>query len=199
LDKLVRLIHPFMPFITEEIWQLISERKEGESIMISRMPESKKYNKDLVAGFEIMKEIISAVRTVRKDKEVPLKEKLELFVRTGESFNDEFLPVLIKMCSLTDVKFVTSKKEGAASFMIGTTEFYIPLGDRLDIEGELTKIQGELDYYRGFLDSVMKKLDNERFVSNAPANVIELERKKKSDAESKIKSLEERLKELEKL
>jgi valyl-tRNA synthetase len=83
--------------------------------------------------------------------------------------------------------------------MIGTTEFYIPLGDRLDIEGELTKIQGELDYYRGFLDSVMKKLDNERFVSNAPANVIELERKKKSDAESKIKSLEERLKELEKL
>jgi valyl-tRNA synthetase len=198
LDKLVRLIHPFMPFISEEIWQLISERKDGESIMISRMPESKKYNKDLVAEFEIMKEIISAVRTVRKDKEIPLKEKLHLFVRTGESFNDEFLPVLIKMCNLTDVKFVTSKKEGAASFMIGTTEFYIPLGDRLDIEGELMKIQGELDYYRGFLDSVMKKLDNERFVSNAPANVIELERKKKSDAESKIKSLQEALKSLKK-
>ena len=197
-DKLMRLIHPFMPFITEEIWQLIAVRKEGQSIMISRLPEvSKKHDRNLISRFENIKEIISSVRTVRKEKEIAAREKLELFIKAGEKNSDrEFLPVLIKMCSLSGVKFVSAKQEGTASFMVGTTEFYIPLGERLDVEAEITKIRGELDYYRGFLASVLKKLDNERFVSKAPASVIGLERKKKSDTESKIKSLEERLKSL---
>ena len=198
-DRLVRLIHPFMPFITEEIWQLIAERKDGESIMVSKMPSSKKYDKDLVARFEMIKETISAIRTVRKGKEVAIKEKLDLFIKGGEEdFNDGFLAVLIKMCNLSGVKFVSSKEDGAASFMIGTTEFYIPLGEMLDVEGELARVKSELDYYRGFLSSVMKKLDNERFVANAPKNVIELERKKKSDTEIKIRSLKDRINELEK-
>jgi len=196
-EKLVRLIHPFMPFITEEIWQLLYERKEGESIMISRMPESKRHNKDLLARFEIVKETISAVRTVRKEKDIPLKEKLELLIKSDlKNFDQGFLPVLIKMCNLSGIRFVNSKQDGTVSFMTGTTEFYVPLGDRLDIGAEIEKIKSDLAYHRGFLASVMKKLDNERFVSNAPDNVIELERKKKSDAESKIRSLVERLKTL---
>lgn len=198
-DKLIRLLHPFMPFITEEIWQLIVERKEGESIMISRMPESKRCNKELIRRFELIKEIISAVRTVRKEKEIASKEKLGLMIKSKkEDFDTEFIPVLIKMCNLSGVRFIVSKQKDTASFMIGTIEFYIPLGDKLDIEEELTRIKNELDYYRGFLASVIKKLDNEGFVSNAPQNVIELERKKKSDCESKIKSLEEALKSLKK-
>ena len=191
-DKLLKLIHPFMPFITEEIWQLLLERKDGESLMITRMPEAKKFNKDLIASFESVKETISAVRTVRKDKDIPNKEKLDLLIRSDkDSFDIEFLPVISKLCNLSEVSFVSEKQEGAASFMVGTTEYFIPLGGKLDIEEELAKIQEDLDYNRGFLVSVMKKLENERFVQNAPANVLELERKKKSDTESKIKSLEE--------
>jgi len=198
-DKLLRLIHPFMPFITEEIWQMLVERKEGESIMISRMPEIRKYDRELTVRFEFIKDCISAVRTVRREKKIPNKEKLNLFIRADEkNFSREFLPVLSRLCNLSEIKFVTEKQTGAASFMVRTVEFYIPVGDKLDIDAELASIVEELDYYRGFLTSIMKKLDNGRFVKNAPTSVLELERKKKNDAESKIKSLEERLKELKK-
>jgi valyl-tRNA synthetase len=198
-DRLLRLIHPFMPFITEEIWQLLIERKEGESIMISSMPEIKKYDKELTIRFELIKECVSAVRTVRREKKIPIKEKLALFIRADETdFNLEFLPVLSRLCNLSRIKFVTEKQTGAVSFMVKTVEFYIPVGDKFNIDTELSKIGEELDYYRGFLISILKKLDNESFVKNAPASVLEMERKKKSDAETKIKSLEERLKELKK-
>jgi valyl-tRNA synthetase len=198
-DKLLRIIHPFMPFITEEIWQMLVGRKDGESIMISRSPETKKYNKDLVIRFEIIKETITAIRSVRKEKNLPVKEKLEFCIRTDKkSFDSEFLPILIKLGNLSEIKFVDSRQEEAASFMVKTTEYFIPLGIRLNVEKELVKIREDLDYLRGFLSSVMKKLDNERFVKNAPADVLELERKKKSDTELKIKALEERLEELNK-
>ena len=196
-DRLLRLIHPFMPFITEDIWHMLADRKDGDSIMISKMPESKKYNKELVARFEIVKEIISSVRTVRKERDIPNKEKVALYVKADEkSFDSEFLPVVVKLGNLESLNFTETKEEGAASFMVGTTEYFIPLRVKLDKKAELSKISEELVYYRGFLDTVMKKLDNERFVQNAPANVLEMERKKKSDAESKIKSLEERETEL---
>jgi valyl-tRNA synthetase len=199
-DKLLRLMHPFMPFITEEIWQLLEERKDGESLMISSMPVSKKYNKELVAKSDLAKETISAVRTVRKEREIANKDKFDLCIRaTEESFDAEFLPVIVKLCNLSDIRFVNEKQEGAASFMVRTTEFYIPLEGKLDVKAELKKLKEELDYHRGFLASVMKKLDNERFVANAPSAVIDLEKKKKSDAEVKIKALEERMKELKKL
>jgi valyl-tRNA synthetase len=196
-DNLLRLIHPFMPFISEEIWQMLYERKDGESLMISRMPELKKSSKDLLGRFEIAKETISTIRTIRKEKELPTKEKLMLYIRSDEnSFDKKFLPVIIKLGNLSGVKFVAKKQKGAASFMVRTTEFFIPLGDKLDVKSELKKIREELDYYKGFLTSVMKKLDNERFIKNAPESVLDLERKKKSDAEAKIKALEEAIKAL---
>jgi len=199
-DTLLRLIHPFMPFITEEIWQLMIERKDGESLMISKMPLLKKHRKELLERFDTVRETVSAIRTVRKEKDLPNKEKVDLLIKIKEEdFDNEFLPVISKLCNLSGVSFVDSKQDGAVSFMIKTTEYFIPLGDKLDVEGELVKIREDLEYYRGFLNSVMKKLDNDRFVNNAPAAVLEMERKKKSDAESKIKSLEGRKKELESL
>ena len=193
-DKLLRIIHPFMPFITEEIWQLLVDRKEGESIMITRQPEPGKYDKDFIRKFEISKEIVSSVRAIRKARKIHNKDALELLIRAEKkSFDNEFMPVIIKLCNLSGIKFVGSKQEDSASFMVGTTEFFIPLGDKLDVESERIKILADLDYYKGFLNSVMKKLSNERFVQNAPANVLEMERKKKNDAEVKIRSLEERL------
>ena len=198
-EMLLKIMHPFMPFITEEIWQLLLDRKEGESIMISRMPESKKFNKETVTGFEAVKETISAIRAVRKNKDIPNKDKIELLILGDEDcYDTEFIPVINKLCNLSIVMFVSEKQEGTASFMIGTIEYYIPLAGKLDIWSEIVKIQEDLNYNIGFLANVMKKLDNERFVKNAPANVLELERKKKSDAESKINSLEEALKSLKK-
>ncbi|MGD0582421.1 MAG: valine--tRNA ligase [Bacteroidales bacterium] len=198
-EKLVHVIHPFMPFISEEIWQLLAERKDGESLMISRMPDHKKPAKVLVERFETAKEVISAIRTVRKEKNLPLRDNMQLFIKAGEEYDDHFVPVILKMGNLSDVVFTGEKIEGAASFIIKTVEYYIPLGSRLDVESELKKTREELEYTRGFLKSVMNKLDNERFVGNAPASVIESERKKKSDAETKIKSLEDRESELMKL
>jgi valyl-tRNA synthetase len=196
-DKLMHIIHPFMPFITEEIWQYLSERKDGESLMISRMPQSGKSRKTLIDRFEVVKETVSSIRTIRKDKELPVREKLELFIKaSAEDFDNHFLPVITRMANLSAVTFTDQKQDGAASFHVGTMEFYIPLGGKLDIEAELIRIEEELKYARGFLESVMKKLDNERFVKNAPPAVIDIERKKKADAELKIKSLEERVKEL---
>jgi valyl-tRNA synthetase len=198
-EMLLKVMHPFIPFITEEIWQLLLDRKDGESIMLSRMPETKKYNKEMVAGFEIVKETVSAIRVVRKNKDIPNKEKIELLILGDEeSFDTEFITVIIKLCNLSSVLFVSEKQEGTASFMIGTIEYYIPLAGKLDFGSEIAKLQEDLNYNIGFLANVMKKLDNERFVKNAPANVLELERKKKSDTESKINSLEEALKSLRK-
>ena len=193
-DKLLRIIHPFMPFITEEIWHLIGERKEGESLMISLQPEQVKYDREVVSRFETVKEIISSVRTARKEREIANNEPLELFVRSGpENFDRKFAPVIRKMCNLSDIKLTEGKQDNSASFMVGTTEFYIPIGSKIDAESERLKLTAELDYYRGFLDSVMKKLDNGRFVANAPASVLEHERKKKSDTEVKIRNLQEAL------
>ncbi len=197
-DKLVHLIHPFMPFITEEIWQILTERKMGESIMVSRMPEHHRSHLKLAVNFETVKETISAIRTIRKEKNIPQKEMVELLIKTRkEDFDAHFLPVIIKMGNLSGCSFTDKKPEGAASFMISITEFYIPLGNKMDVEAEIRKINEELVYVRGFLVSVMKKLDNEKFVNNAPASVIDSEKKKKADSESKIKTLEARLKHLQ--
>ncbi len=194
-DKLMHIIHPFMPFITEEIWQLLYERKDGESLMVNQMPQAGKTRKSLIDRFEVVKETVSSVRTMRKDKELPAKEKLLLFIKSSpEEFDTHFLPVIIKMANLSGVSFTDNKQDGAASFHVKTLEFYIPLGTRLDVNAEINKLTEELNYTRGFLSSVMKKLDNERFVQNAPPAVIDTEKKKKADAELKIKSLEERLK-----
>jgi valyl-tRNA synthetase len=196
-DQLLRIIHPFMPFITEEIWQLMVKRKEGESLMISQMPRVKKFNKDNIAKFKTAEETITAIRSVRKEKQIPVRNEVELIIRSEKnSYDKEFLPVIIKLANLSKVRFEAEKPSGSVGFMIGTTEYYIPLEHEIDAESERVKILADLKYYRGFLETIMKKLDNDRFVQNAPLAVLELERKKKADTELKIKSLEESMKSL---
>ena len=196
-EKLLKIIHPFMPFITEEIWQLLLKRDDGESIMITRMPEAEKFRKETIARFELVKETVSAIRTVRKNKDIINRDKIRLLIFSDKNrYDTEFLPVVSKLCNISEISFVSEKQEGTASFIAGTTEYFIPLSGELDIESEIAKIQQDLSYNKGFLVNVLKKLENERFVKNAPPSVLELERKKKSDAESKIRSLEEALRSL---
>jgi len=199
-DTLLRIMHPFMPFITEEIWQLIEERKDGESLMVSLIPRAKKYDKELIASFENVKEAVTAIRTIRKEKQILNRDPVELFIRSdSDSYDSYFLSVIKKLCNLSEIGFTAEKPDNAATFMVKTTEFYIPLGGKIDVESEKLKINNDLEYLKGFLGSVMKKLNNERFVKNAPPAVIELERKKKSDTELKIKSLEDALKSFSRL
>jgi valyl-tRNA synthetase len=163
--------------------------------MISPMPKVHRFDKELIARWEIVKETVSAIRTVKKENQIHIKENIELLIKTSESdFDTGFLTVIIKLCNISDVRFVSGKPDNCASFMVRTKEFCIPLGKGIDTETEKTKILADLDYYKGFLESVMKKLNNDNFVKNAPSTVIELEQKKKTDTELKIKSLEETLK-----
>jgi valyl-tRNA synthetase len=194
MEKLVQMLHPFMPFITEEIWQLTSDRKVGESIMMTRLPENLTVNEGLTDDFEFVKEIITKVRAVRKDKNIAQKDELDLRIK-GESdkLNQELKDVIRKSANLDSIAFVSEKVEGAASFIVKTTEFFIPLGNLIDTEAEIQRLQKELDYNRGFLASVMRKLNNERFVKNAPKNVVEAEQKKRDDAQSKIRAIEEQI------
>ncbi len=190
-DILVKLLHPIMPFITEEIWQLLDERKQGESIMIEKMPESENYNNEIIEAFERAKEIITGVRNIRKERNIAQKESLSLLAN-GE-YDKDYDSCIIKMCNLSSFEPVDQKLEGAVSFMVKSAEFYIELGDLVDVEEELKKLNEELEYNKGFLKSVVKKLSNDRFVQNAPEQVVNIEKQKRDDAESKIKVLEERI------
>ena len=190
-DALLRMLHPFMPFITEELWQHLAERKEGESIMTALMPEAKPVDESLIAAFETTKQIIAGVRTIRLQKNIPNREALTLqIVGQHDCTND---CVIVKLTNLSEISIVTEKDANSAAFLVGTTEYAVPLGNNIDVEAELAKLNEDLKYMQGFLRTVMGKLGNERFVNNAPAQVVELERKKKADAESKIKSIEERI------
>ncbi|MDH6305713.1 valyl-tRNA synthetase [Parabacteroides sp. PF5-5] len=195
-DALLRLLHPFMPFITEELWQALDNRKEGESIMVSLMPQSQPVDNEYLNAFEMVKEIIGGIRTIRLQKNIPNKDSLDLQILG--THNDLFNPVIIKMCNLANVSNVEEKASGAVSFLVRTTEYAVPLGNKINVEEELKKLSEELNYQKGFLAAVMKKLGNESFVSKAPAKVIEMEQKKQADAESKIKSLEEAIATLKK-
>ncbi|MGM0530171.1 MAG: valine--tRNA ligase [Bacteroidota bacterium] len=190
-EQLMELLHPIMPFITEEIWQLIYDRETGESIMVTGLPQKGAYDTERLDSFEKIKELVTSVRNIRKDKEIPNKEELSLKVN-GEHIA-KYDPIVRKMANIDHIEEISGKLENAVSFMVGTTEYYIPVENLLDTEEELEKLEEELEYTRGFLQSVVKKLDNEKFVQNAPQNVVDLERKKKEDAEQKIKTLEERI------
>ncbi len=193
-DQMLRLMHPFMPFITEEIWQMLAERKAGETIMLSQLPKVEKYDTELLAAFENVKEAISGIRKIRTDKNIAQKETLELKVQQGDKgFEAQFNSDVVKMGNLLSLEMVTEEVKGAASFLVKSTNFYIPLGGFVNVEEELKKLEEELKYTRGFLTSVLKKLENERFVNSAPAAVVATERAKQADAEAKIKVLEERI------
>ena len=195
-DALLRLLHPFMPFITEELWQALQERGTGESIMTVLQPMSGERDKDLLAGIEEVKQVIAGVRTIRLEKNIPNRDTLELQVigKHDERYNS----VITKMCNLSSFTSIAEKEPGAAGFMVGTTEYSVPLAEKVDVAAELQKLKTELDYTEGFLLSVSRKLGNERFVQNANPEIVENERRKQADAESKIASLKENIAALEK-
>ncbi|MCH2200251.1 MAG: valine--tRNA ligase [Flavobacteriales bacterium] len=193
-ETVLRLLHPFMPFISEEIWQLLNERKDAsESICLATWPEAGAQNEGLLKDFEATQEVVASVRNIRKDKQIPNKNPLQLSVKLNEGYNKDFDAVVAHLCNVEAVDYVSEKVDQAFSFMVATNEFFVPFGETVDLEAEKEKLQKELDYQKGFLISVSKKLSNERFVNNAPEAVVASERKKQADAESKIQAIEEKL------
>ncbi len=192
-DRLMRMLHPYMPFVTEEIWQDIAPRKEGESIMVSPMPKAGDFNEALLARFELASEVISAIRNVRKEKNLAQKEALSLNVIVDANYPVEYAPVIAKMGNLSSINQIEEKDSMAAGFIIKTTQYFVPLGDKIDKEAETKRLSDELTYLEGFLVSVMKKLSNERFVNSAPEKVVATERAKQADAEAKIAAIKEQL------
>ncbi len=187
-DVMLRLLHPFMPFITEELWQHLAERKPGDSIMNAVLPKPGEVDTQLLRDMETVKEIVAGVRTIRLKKQIPNRDALELQVQGA--FNPAFNPVIEKMANISAIKEVSEKDPMAASFRVDKTEFSVPLGNSIDVAEELAKLEADLDHYRGFLKIVEKKLSNERFVNNAPEAVVAMERKKQSDAQEKIAAIE---------
>ena len=198
-EQLLQLLHPFMPFITEELWQQLKERNEGESIMVSllNIAPSTPEGRRLVAEMDTVKSIITNVRSIRAEKNISPKKAMLLEV-SGENPSAAYDDVVMKMANVETICSVSAKSEGAASFMVGTTEYAVPLGDLIDVTAEIEKAEAELKHLEGFLAGVMKKLQNEKFVAHAPEQVVALEKKKKSDAESKIATLKETLAALKK-
>ncbi|RLD53176.1 MAG: valine--tRNA ligase [Bacteroidetes bacterium] len=198
-DELLRVLHPFMPFITEELWQHIKDRKNGKSIMITEMPKPSSFDTEIIADFEITKDIITQIRNIRKEKSIPFKTKLKLFYKNdNQSYNKTFESIINRLSGIETITKVQEKPENVSQFIVKKTEYFIPLGELIDKDAEIKKLTEELNYTKGFLNSVMKKLGNERFVNNAPAPVIEKEKIKQADAEAKIKALEEQIKNLKK-
>jgi valyl-tRNA synthetase len=193
LDELLRLLHPFMPFISEEIWQLIGERKTGESVMMASWPTPSGNDGEICERFELAKEVVSGIRTIRKEKNIAMREVIELYIIPGEKGHaPEFGEVVAKLGNVSKMEIRAEEVPGAVGFMVKATAYYVPLEGNVDIEAEVTKINEELAYLRGFLEGVVRKLGNEKFVASAPAKVVETERKKQADAEEKIRILEER-------
>lgn len=188
-DSLLRLMHPFMPFITEELWQNIAPRREGESIMYSALPSCIGGAASVLADIEAAKEIIVGVRAVRAQKNLPNKEALVLNIVDADAPAGNVAALISKMANLSAINGNAAKDAAAASFMVGTQEYNIPLAGSIDVEAELKRINKDIEYYEGFLASVMKKLSNERFVAKAPEAVIEAERRKQADAQSKLETL----------
>ena len=198
-DNLLHLLHPFMPFITEELWQHLCDRTDGESLMVSPLLMSALVDEDIIREFEVVKEVISNIRSIRLQKNIAQKEALELQV-IGENPVVAFNAVVTKMCNLSSINVVENKADASVAFMVGTIEFVIPLEayGTLFMEAEIARMEAELKHKEGFLQGVLKKLGNEKFVNNAPAAVLEMERKKQADAESIIKSLKESIAALKK-
>lgn len=181
-----------MPFITEELWQDLAPRGD-QSLCLASMPSVEEWDEELIVKFGPVGEAVSAVRAVRKAKNIPNREPLALKVICDDNYHTEFEPLLVKMAGLSGVEYVTEKDATAESFMVKTTQYFVPMSEKIDVEAEVEKLNKDLTYFEGFLAGVMKKLSNERFVSSAPAKVVETEHAKKRDAEAKIAAIKERL------
>ena len=192
-EQLMLILHPFMPFITEEIWHAIKPRKEGESIMVAQLPQLADADATLLARFTLVQEAVSAIRNIRKQKNMPQRDAIELKVIRDENYPAEFEAIISKMGNISTINFISEKAATDIGFIVKTTQYFVPMGDNINREEEIAKLEKELAYHEGFLASVMKKLSNERFVNSAPAQVVANERAKQSDAEAKIAAIKEQI------
>ena len=193
-ENLMKILHPFMPFITEDIWHLLQERQDGDDIIIAQQPKQQDVDNEILNQFIFTQDVINNIRKIRAEKNISMKEAIELIVVDKEgNVNKEFDSVIMKLCNVSSVNYVTENPQDAFGFLVKAVEFFIPVTDNIDTEAELKKLEEELKYAQGFLKSVEAKLSNEKFVNGAPAAVVDKERKKKSDAEAKIKVLEQQI------
>jgi valyl-tRNA synthetase len=194
---MLKLLHPFMPFLTEEVWHWTNERNGYEDdLCVAAWPERSAYDQTLLDDIDLAKEIVTGIRNIRNDNGIANKEKLELKVQPGEGYPAQLEPWIMHLTNLSSVEHVTDKVKGAFGFVLGTHRFSVPFGEGFDANAERAKVQKDLDYQQGFLRSVRGKLANEKFVSGAPEAVVENERKKEADALAKIAVLEEKLADL---
>jgi valyl-tRNA synthetase len=193
LENNLKLLHPFMPFLTEEIWQLLAERTKEEALIVSTWPTMKPFNANMIADFDNTIEVISGIRTIRKDKNIPFKDSIELKIVNNDKSSTYFDAVVSKLGNISALDYVSDKVEGALSFRVKSNEYFIPITGNINVEEEIAKLTEELNYTKGFLKSVQGKLSNEKFVSGAPEKVIEMERKKEADALAKIATIEQSL------
>jgi len=195
-ERILKLMHPFTPFVTEEIWHWLKERNEGEDIIISDWPKAGEVNETVLTEFDVASSVITDIRNVRKQNNISFKVAIELSVKLNDNHSKNFDPIIEKLGNVSTLTYVDEKVANSFSFISKNNEYFIPFGEEIDIEGEIKKIEGELEYAKGSLSIVQKKLSNERFVNNAPDNVVASEKKKEADALSKIKILEDKLAEL---
>ncbi len=194
LENILKVLHPFMPFLTEEIWQYLRPREEGKgSICISTWPSSGPIDEQLTRQFDAFSEVVIGIRNIRKDKNIPNKEKVKLLVKATTTNDTSFDAVVMHLCNIESIEYVHDKPTSCYSFVMTGAEYFVPFTANVDVEAERIKIQQEITYLQGFLKSVDTKLNNERFVSKAPADVLEIERKKQRDTMAKITMLEEQL------
>jgi valyl-tRNA synthetase len=191
LENNLKLLHPFMPFLTEEIWQHITERTPEQALIVAEYPKMTSVNSKLIADFDFATDVISGIRTIRKDKNIPFKDVIEFRIVNNEKASNYFDSIIMKLGNITDLKYVTDKVDGALSYRVKSNEYFIPITGNIDVEAEIAKLTEELNYTKGFLKSVQGKLSNEKFVAGAPEQVIANERKKEADALAKIATIEQ--------
>ncbi|MUV03476.1 valine--tRNA ligase [Flavobacterium rakeshii] len=196
LENNLKLLHPFMPFLTEEIWQHIAERTPEDALIVATWPEAKQVDEKLIADFDLAAEVISGIRTIRKDKNIPFKDAIEVKVINNDNSSDYFDVIVEKLGNVSSFEYVTEKVNGALTFRVKSNEYFIPVSGNVNIEEEIAKLEEELKYNRGFLKSVQAKLSNEKFVSGAPEKVVAIERQKEADALAKIATIEQSLESL---
>ena len=191
LENNLKLLHPFMPFLTEEIWQHIADRTTEQAIIVSEWPKAKSFDEKLISNFDFTIEVISGIRTIRKDKNIPFKDAIDLKVVNNEKTSTHFDSVICKLGNITNLEYVSDKVDGALSYRVKSNEYFIPITGAIDVAAEINKLTEELNYTKGFLKSVEAKLSNEKFVNGAPEKVLEMERKKQADALAKIATIEQ--------
>lgn len=196
-EENLKLLHPFMPFLTEEVWQHIADRSPQEALVIAKWPQVLPVNEDLVSGFDFASDVVSGIRTIRKEKNISMKEALELSVLNEGNISDNWDVVIAKLTNVSHISYVDTSVDGALTFRVRSNEYFIPISGAIDVGAEIVKLKEELKYTKGFLVSVQKKLSNERFVNNAPEQVISIERKKEADAIAKIETLKKSLASME--